>query len=406
MTNIALLARVHPEAFARIGPLVFMGGGRERQQRDGRRRVQRLPRPRGRRRRARRLRRPRGAGRDVRPRRLLRPQGHRRRRRGAPRRRHPGGPARRRPHLVPPPALRHDGATIGDAGAVAMLLAPDAVRTERRPVRVELSGTWTRGRTIVDTRDWSGDMAHDPHGVSPAMVEVALEIDGPRIAKLWLDTRRRGGPMTGRVLVLGSLNVDLVTRVESHPRPGRPCSARACAASPAARRQPGRRRGGGRRRRRDGRCVGDDDGGRAYRERLARLGIDVEAVRVSRARPPATPSSRCPTTARTRSSSCRRQPPPRGAGGRRRPRPRPGRRPRPPARGPPDRRLRGRARGRRPRRPGRPQRRPVVGAARRRRGPRRPRRRQRARDAGARRGGRAASLLRHLRGQTAPRGTA
>lgn len=82
----------------------------------------------------------------------------------------------------------NDGATIGDAGAVAMLLAPDAVRTERRPVRVELSGTWTRGRTIVDTRDWSGDMAHDPHGVSPAMVEVALEIDGPRIARLWLDT--------------------------------------------------------------------------------------------------------------------------------------------------------------------------------------------------------------------------
>ena len=26
--------------------------------------------------------------------------------------------------------------------------------------------------------------------------------------------------MTGRVLVLGSLNVDLVTRVERHPRPG------------------------------------------------------------------------------------------------------------------------------------------------------------------------------------------
>ena len=26
--------------------------------------------------------------------------------------------------------------------------------------------------------------------------------------------------MSGRVLVLGSLNVDLVTRVERHPRPG------------------------------------------------------------------------------------------------------------------------------------------------------------------------------------------
>ena len=37
------------------------------------------------------------------------------------------------------------GATIGDAGAVGILLEPDAVRTERLPVRVELAGTWTRG---------------------------------------------------------------------------------------------------------------------------------------------------------------------------------------------------------------------------------------------------------------------
>ncbi len=81
-----------------------------------------------------------------------------------------------------------DGATIGDAGAVAMLLAPDAVRTERRPVRVELSGTWTRGRTIVDTRDWSGDMDHDPHGPAPANVDVALEANGPWLADVWLRT--------------------------------------------------------------------------------------------------------------------------------------------------------------------------------------------------------------------------
>lgn len=80
------------------------------------------------------------------------------------------------------------GATIGDAGAVAILLAPDAVTTQRVPVRVELSGTWTRGRTIVDLRDWSGDMAHDPHGLAPAQVDVALAIDGDRIADLWVRT--------------------------------------------------------------------------------------------------------------------------------------------------------------------------------------------------------------------------
>ncbi|WP_392544601.1 nucleoside hydrolase [Oryzobacter telluris] len=80
------------------------------------------------------------------------------------------------------------GATIGDAGAVGILLEPDAVRTERLPVRVELTGTWTRGRTVVDRRDWSGHLAHDPHGLAPAMVDVALEVDGPRIADLWVRT--------------------------------------------------------------------------------------------------------------------------------------------------------------------------------------------------------------------------
>ncbi|MCA0335546.1 MAG: nucleoside hydrolase [Actinobacteria bacterium] len=83
-----------------------------------------------------------------------------------------------------------DTATIGDAGAVATLLRPDVVRTQRLPVRVELSGTWTRGRTIVDLRDWAGDMAHDPHGLAPGVVDVALEIDGAAIADLWLRTVR------------------------------------------------------------------------------------------------------------------------------------------------------------------------------------------------------------------------
>ena len=62
--------------------------------------------------------------------------------------------------------FRTDSATIGDAGAVAVVIDPSAVRTERLPVRVELAGTWTRGRTIVDTRDWTGDLDHDPHGLA------------------------------------------------------------------------------------------------------------------------------------------------------------------------------------------------------------------------------------------------
>jgi pyrimidine-specific ribonucleoside hydrolase len=81
-----------------------------------------------------------------------------------------------------------DSATIGDAGAVCAVLDPDALVAQTLPIRVELAGTWSRGRTIVDRRDWSHDLAHDPHGVAPISVRVALDIDGPRYAALWLAT--------------------------------------------------------------------------------------------------------------------------------------------------------------------------------------------------------------------------
>ena len=87
--------------------------------------------------------------------------------------------------------------------------------------------------------------------------------------------------MSGRVLVLGSLNVDLVTRVGRHPRPGETVAgeglrrlaggkganqAVAAAAAGADVAMAG--------------CIGDDAGGRAYLERLVRRGVDVSAVRV------------------------------------------------------------------------------------------------------------------------------
>jgi pyrimidine-specific ribonucleoside hydrolase len=80
------------------------------------------------------------------------------------------------------------GATIGDAGAVCAVIDRSGVRTQRLPVRVELAGTWSRGRTIVDRRDWTGDLAHDPHGIAPAAVEVCLDVDADRYAQLWVDT--------------------------------------------------------------------------------------------------------------------------------------------------------------------------------------------------------------------------
>ena len=81
-----------------------------------------------------------------------------------------------------------DSATIGDAGAVCAVLAPDGVQREKLPVRVELAGTWSRGRTIVDRRDWTGDLSHDPHGRARSTIDVCLEVDAGRYARLWLDT--------------------------------------------------------------------------------------------------------------------------------------------------------------------------------------------------------------------------
>ena len=79
-------------------------------------------------------------------------------------------------------------ATIGDAGAVCAVIDRAGLTTTRLPVRVELAGTYSRGRTIVDRRDWSGDLAHDPHGMAPTSVEVALSVDADRYAELWLRT--------------------------------------------------------------------------------------------------------------------------------------------------------------------------------------------------------------------------
>lgn len=85
--------------------------------------------------------------------------------------------------------------------------------------------------------------------------------------------------MTGRVVVLGSLNVDLVTQVERHPSPGETVlgeglrrlaggkganQAVAAAAAGADVAMFG--------------AVGDDDGGRSYRARLREMGVDVLGV--------------------------------------------------------------------------------------------------------------------------------
>jgi ribokinase len=84
----------------------------------------------------------------------------------------------------------------------------------------------------------------------------------------------------GRVVVVGSLNVDLVTRVERHPKPGETVlgsglarlaggkganQAVAASAAGAAVVMVG--------------CVGSDEAGSAYVARLSALGIDVSGIR-------------------------------------------------------------------------------------------------------------------------------
>ena len=76
---------------------------------------------------------------------------------------------------------------LGDAGAVCALVDPDALQTELRPVFVELAGA-TRGQTVVDRRVFPGeDSMHGLH-VATGLTEVALEVDAPRYADLFLRT--------------------------------------------------------------------------------------------------------------------------------------------------------------------------------------------------------------------------
>ena len=79
-------------------------------------------------------------------------------------------------------------ATIGDAGTVCAIVDPDGLTTQTFPVQVELADGITRGQTLVDRRTWGGDQDHHRAHWRPTSVEVALGVDGPRYAELWLRT--------------------------------------------------------------------------------------------------------------------------------------------------------------------------------------------------------------------------
>ena len=84
----------------------------------------------------------------------------------------------------------------------------------------------------------------------------------------------------GRVIVVGSLNVDLVTSVEAHPRPGETVIGSGLdryAGGKGANQAMAAARAGSVEVAMVGR-VGGDEGGALYRERLARAGVDVTGV--------------------------------------------------------------------------------------------------------------------------------
>lgn len=81
------------------------------------------------------------------------------------------------------PALR----LIGDAGAVCAVVAPQLMRAERWPMRVELTGL-SRGQTVVDRRTRAGeDRVHGTPGQSPEL-DVILGADAPAVVELFLHT--------------------------------------------------------------------------------------------------------------------------------------------------------------------------------------------------------------------------
>lgn len=86
-------------------------------------------------------------------------------------------------HRIPEPGA----AGLGDAGAVCAVADPKGLRTERRPVRVELAGG-TRGQTVVDRRSIPGEDEQHGTGMSTAPADVALGIDGERYRRLFLAT--------------------------------------------------------------------------------------------------------------------------------------------------------------------------------------------------------------------------
>ncbi|TXS41566.1 nucleoside hydrolase [Streptomyces sp. uw30] len=80
---------------------------------------------------------------------------------------------------------------IGDAGAVCAVVDPAGITTRLLPVEVSLAPGPTRGQTIVDRRPRPGESEIHTGTRDQHLVDVALDVDVDRFAKLYLSTVER-----------------------------------------------------------------------------------------------------------------------------------------------------------------------------------------------------------------------
>ena len=79
-----------------------------------------------------------------------------------------------------------DHSLIGDAGAVATVIDPDGATAEKAPITVELTGTATRGQTVLDRRS-SAQRARSSEWWSPIEPEINVftQVDAGRYRSLF-----------------------------------------------------------------------------------------------------------------------------------------------------------------------------------------------------------------------------
>ena len=70
------------------------------------------------------------------------------------------------------------GARFNDLPTVAYVVDPTLFRSERHPVAIETTGTYTTGMTVVD---WRRDLGR------PENTDVLLEVDVPRLVELFAE---------------------------------------------------------------------------------------------------------------------------------------------------------------------------------------------------------------------------